>query len=270
MTLHHLPTNVRAVVFDVDNTLLKGTTVYHAVSSLNMLPSTEKKKLIRLASHNLIYTLFSFENGLDFLKKEGLSLVKGHESELFKTYLQNQLRQKIDKKLYSSMMRNIEHYKNENKIIILASADPDFLVEIVSEKVEADYYIATKLEEIDNIFTGSTVGEINHGIIKAKNVARLLQELKIEQIDVAAFTDSNKDFYLLESAGEKIAVNPDLLLRYKSLKNNWVILDVSPKYLVTKTVGLSASIALTYFCAKKVNYVRKTRNTKFKAVVNGT
>lgn len=261
MTVHKLPANVQAVVFDVDNTIVKGTTVYHAAVSMKLISQSDRRNILRLASHNLVYTIFSFENGLDFLKQEGLTLIKGCDSLMFKTHLREHLTHKIDKKVYTEILETIKQYKKENKIIILASAAPDFLVEIVATKVGANYYIGTKLEEENGVFTGATVGPVNHGEHKAVNVKKLLDTLCIEKLNVAAFTDSSKDIHLLRSAEHKIAVNPDLVLRYASHKNNWTTIDVSPKYALTKIAGVATATGMVYFASKLLFKLNKKART---------
>jgi HAD superfamily hydrolase (TIGR01490 family) len=246
-----LPNEVKVIVFDVDNTIVKGTTLFHAVKSLETIPQSERKKLVRLLVHNLVYNVFSFENGLDFAKNEGLKLIKNYPADFFKKRLKQNLKSKIDKKVYKRIIEDIGKYKNEGKIIVLASAAPDFLVEVVADKVGADSYIGTVLEERNGVFTGETLGEVNHGVNKAKNVKKFMEQNSIRKSEVACFTDSIKDIKLLELAGSPVATNPDLILRIKAKRHEWDILDYSHRLKVTKiavsitTAGVGALALVT-------------------------
>lgn len=240
-----LPDDVSVVVFDVDNTIVKGTTVAHSGGVRKVLSPRHAPTAMRVILHSAVYNIFSVENGVHFIKNKGLSLLENYPSSDLKKTMCANLSRKLDIKIYPNVAESIKHYKTEGKIVVLASAAPDFLVQIVADKVKADYYIGTVLEENNGVFTGRTVGSVNHGSSKAVNVKNLIQQLGIPDAKVASFTDSMKDIDLLNIADYKIAVNPDFKLRKSARKNKWVLVDLSPRHKVLKIVGLGSITAST-------------------------
>jgi HAD superfamily hydrolase (TIGR01490 family) len=218
-------------VFDFDGTLTEG----HMWSGIAR--HHREKKIKRFA---IYYYLFShlpiwfaakfklYNNEKNIMKwgEDLPSLIKGFSAqdagELFEwladEYFMSLLRPDV-------MQRLEEHRKQGHKTMILSGMFEDFL-QVLKLKIGIDYVSGTKLEIINNVYSGRIIKPLCFGEEKARNLAKFIKEKHIN-VDLSrstAYADSVYDVPVFHMVGNPVAAYPDKELYQLALKNKWPII----------------------------------------------
>ena len=203
-----------AAVFDVDQTLIQG--------------STERLFFRYLVRQGLLPK----PRALSFLG--GLAL---HPRQRFrdKTYLQGlpvaetlQLARKchgeeIAPRLSATGVACIREHQTRGHDIVLLTGSLAFLTQPLKEELGADWLIATQVVQHGNRFTGETTGLHPRG----ENKLRLLLELtRAQNLDLNrsfAYGDHLQDLPLFRRIGYPVAVNPSWRLKRLARRHQWPI-----------------------------------------------
>ena len=203
-----------AAVFDVDQTLIQG--------------STERLFFRYLVRHGLLPKprALSYLGGLALNPKERFQ---------DKTYLQGlpvaetlQLarqcyRREIATRLSPAGVACVREHQAQGHYIVLLTGSLAFLTLPLKEELAADWLIATEVAQNDSNFTGEITGLHPRG----ENKFRLLLELaRAQDLDLNrsfAYGDHLQDFHLFHRIGYPVAVNPSWRLKRLARRHRWPI-----------------------------------------------
>ena len=126
-----------------------------------------------------------------------------------------------------------EHQKQGHKIVLLSGMFVEFL-EIVGNKIGADYVQGTRLAFTDNVCSGTIIQPLCFGKGKVKLLQDLIlnYQLNVDLKNSFAYADSYYDKYVFETVGNPIAVNPDTKLRVIAEREQWKIITSEPAAMI--------------------------------------
>lgn len=218
--------SARVLVFvDVDNTLVKGASIY--------MFAIEAWKSGFIKWHHVIPALFQqryfIRKGettkrVKSTRERAQALVAGHQVKDFEKVAESAWRRSIAPKVFPEMIERINHHKSQGHEIWLLTASPQGLASVMARDLTLTGAIGTTLEEKDGAFTGEIDGELLHGPLKAKAAVQHALESGVNLAHCYAYSDSAADIPLLESVGHPIAVNPDHTLLAHATELSWPIL----------------------------------------------
>jgi HAD superfamily hydrolase (TIGR01490 family) len=203
-----------AAIFDVDQTLIQG--------------STERLFFRYLVRQGLL----PVPRALSYLGR-----LAWNPKDRFrdKTYLQGlpvaatlQLarecyQKNIAPRLTAAGVACVREHQAQGHGIVLLTGSLAFLTLLLKEELGADWLIATEVAQQDNIFTGEISGLHPRG----ENKLHLLLELaRVQNLDLQrsfAYGDHLQDFHLLHRIGYPVAVNPSWRLRRLARRHRWPI-----------------------------------------------
>jgi HAD superfamily hydrolase (TIGR01490 family) len=213
------------VFVDVDNTLVKGASIY--------MFAIEAWKSGFIKWHHVIPALFQqryfIRKGettkrVKSTRERAQALVAGHQVKDFEKVAESAWRRSIAPKVFPEMIERINHHKSQGHEIWLLTASPQGLASVMARDLTLTGAIGTTLEEKDGAFTGEIDGELLHGPLKAKAAVQHALESGVNLAHCYAYSDSAADIPLLESVGHPIAVNPDHTLLAHATELSWPIL----------------------------------------------
>lgn len=119
-----------------------------------------------------------------------------------------------------------EHKKLGFKIFILSGMFTDFL-EVIADKIGADYVVGTRMEQKNSIYTGRIVPPVCFGEDKARLLKEFIRQekLKVDFQRSYAYADSFYDLPVFKLVGNPVAVYPDKVLSEIARDNNWPVLS---------------------------------------------
>ena len=128
--------------------------------------------------------------------------------------------------LRSDIVDILNQHKQSGRMVVIVSATFRELLEIVRQDLGIATVIGTRLEVIDDRYTGKIIGPACFGANKVRLVKEFISQngLDIDLSSSFAYADSVSDIPLLELVGNPVATYPDGKLRQFAKDNNWQIL----------------------------------------------
>ncbi|ASD20881.1 phosphoserine phosphatase [Cryobacterium sp. LW097] len=218
----------RAIAFfDVDNTLLRGASLYHlGVGAWRM-------RFISLADilafgWNQTRFLAVGEDGVDIarLRMRALDIITGHTRDELVGLSHDIFDSRLIHRLWPETVAVAHAHLKAGREVWLVTATAQEVADVIAERLDLTGALGTKLATVDGIFTGQLVDGICHGSRKAVVARGLAEDRGIDLALCWAYSDSHNDIPLLELVGNPVAVNPDTTLRRYALARGWPIMHM--------------------------------------------
>jgi len=121
-----------------------------------------------------------------------------------------------------------EHRKQGYKVMILSGMFEE-LLEVVRQRIDADYVVGTRVEVIRNIYSGRIVKPLCFGENKARFLKAYIKQrrLHVDLSQSAAYADSIYDLPVFQLVGNPVATYPDKELYNLALSRKWKIIGDS-------------------------------------------
>ena len=130
------------------------------------------------------------------------------------------------KLLRPDVMALLQQHRNENHITVLLSGSFSDFLEIIRQELDIDYIVGTKLEVINDVYSGRIIKPLCFGINKAKLLEEFISQARLN-IDFSlsfAYADSILDTPILQMVGNPVATYPDKELLALAQRQSWQIL----------------------------------------------
>lgn len=226
----HAPDSAPVLAFfDVDNTLVRGATVYHLGKAAWKRGYLSWPDLARFAWQQARFIAVG-ENHRHQLtvRDRALELIAGRtEAELEQLSIETYDERVVHLLLPAIVGLAHEHLARGHEVWLI-TATPQGFASMMAQRLGLSGAIGTRVESIDGVFTGALHGHVMHGGYKADAAAQLAADRGAQLADCFAYSDSRNDIPLLELVGNRTVVNPDAaLLRYATARN-WPVLRARP------------------------------------------
>ncbi|OGD67940.1 hypothetical protein A3I18_01580 [Candidatus Campbellbacteria bacterium RIFCSPLOWO2_02_FULL_35_11] len=213
------------VIFDVDDTLIRGQSQQLFIKYLLKRGLISYFVYIKIITWFILYKL-GFVSDPKKIAEYSFKLFKGKSKEEIEKLSKDFFQKILSKEFYEETLDIIKEHKNKGHKIILLSNAIEIIVGKISEHLNIPDYICTKLEVVNEIYTGKISGEITYGQNKVEKIKNYLSEnnIKLEEAESWGYGDHSSDIFVLELVKYPFAVNPDKKLRKVALERNWKIL----------------------------------------------
>jgi HAD superfamily hydrolase (TIGR01490 family) len=221
-----------AAFFDVDNTILRGSSSFLFGKSAFERKFFSRKDFWRFAWHQFRF-IWKGENNnvLATLKDRALSLVAGHRAKDLKDLVDEVYEKHIRLKLWPETVRLAKDHIAEGREVWLVTAAPQELGDVIAKRLGLTGAIGTKVERKNGILTGGLVGSPIHGPAKKKAIRELAKTRNLSLRKSYAYSDSHNDLPMLTAVGHPVAVNPDKILTRYAKAADWPIYDFKKREL---------------------------------------
>ena len=214
-----------AAFFDVDNTLVRGSTSILFGKVAFAGGSIKRRDIWRFMWEHLRFIRRGEKNSkMADIKDRALSLTKGHAVEELRGLIDQVYRDEIKPRLWPRSIDRLKHHLELGHEVWLVSAAPVELVQAIAQDLGANGALGTIVGHKDGVLTGELVGDPLHGKDKLKAVEKLAKERGINLKDSWGYSDSLNDLPLLSAVGHAVAVNPDSMLKKYALAAGWEIM----------------------------------------------
>jgi HAD superfamily hydrolase (TIGR01490 family) len=218
---------VRAAFFDVDKTLLPGSSLYLFARGLYRRGFYTLRDIVGFAFGQFVFRLTGAEgqSGMEAARESALAFVEGkHQADLVQLG-HDIVVEVIGPRIYPGMRRVIEAHHAAGDRTYLVTAAPRDLADEIATYLGMDGALGTTAELVDGTYTGRMLGPVLHGPAKLEAVKELAADEGIDLRSSSAYSDSVNDRPLLEGVGHPVAVNPDRVLRGLAAERGWPIHD---------------------------------------------
>jgi HAD superfamily hydrolase (TIGR01490 family) len=216
---------IEAAFFDVDNTLVRGSTSILFGKVAFTGGTIKRRDIWRFMFEQMMFIRRGENNEkmADF-KDRALSLTKGHSVDELKSLIGVVYNQEIKPRLWPETVAAAKEHLAAGREVWLLTAAPVELAEELAKDIGATGALGTIVGHKDGVLTGELIGEPLHGKAKRKAAKRLAKERGISLKRSWAYSDSYNDLPLLSSVGHAVAVNPDKILTRHAEAAGWEIM----------------------------------------------
>ena len=216
------PRKIEAAFFDVDNTLVRGSTSILFGKVAFAGGTIKRRDIWRFMFEQMMFIRRGERNDkmADF-KDRALALTKGHSVEELLGLVDEVYESEIRPRLWPEMVETVKRHMAEGREAWLITAAPVELAEAIARDLGATGALGTVVGHKDGLLTGELVGDPLHGQAKRAAAKRLAKERHISLKRSWAYSDSQNDLPLMTLVGNPVAVNPDPILTRHAEAAGW-------------------------------------------------
>ena len=256
--------STRAVFFDVDKTLLPGSSLYLFARGLYRHGFYDLRDIAGFAFGQLVFRLTGAEGrkGMEAAREQALAFIEGKRRDDLTQIGHDIVVEVIGPRIYPGMRRVIEVHHDRGDRTYLVTAAPLELAQGIAAYLGMDGALGTEAELVDGTYTGRLLGPVLHGPAKLDAVLRLADEHGYDLRQSSAYSDSVNDRPLLEGVGRPVAVNPDRYLRELAAERGWPVQDFRTRrrlWLIWLPAGVAAGITTAAAAITGRRLARKKR-----------
>jgi HAD superfamily hydrolase (TIGR01490 family) len=214
--------------FDVDNTLVRGASIFHLGRLAWDKRLIKLSDILRFAWHQIRFlSVGENRKHMATARDRALELVGGHSVKELIELADETYDRDIKPRLWPETIALTKEHLRKGHEVWLISATPQLIGQVIAERLGLTGALGTEIEQVDGIFTGVLIGSVLHGEEKAVAAEKLAKEKGAALADCWAYSDSRNDIPLLNLVGNRIAVNPDASLAHYAKSKGWEILPLS-------------------------------------------
>jgi HAD superfamily hydrolase (TIGR01490 family) len=222
-----VPDPTAGAFFDVDNTLMRGASIYHFARGLAARKMFGPRDLARMTWGQLSFRLRGAENSdhIDAAREAALAFVAGHSVADIVRLGEEIYDDTMADRIWEGARELTQRHLNAGQRVWLVTATPVELASILARRLGLTGALGTVAETVDGVYTGRLVGGLLHGEAKAAAVLALAAREGLDLTRCAAYSDSVNDMPMLTLVGHPNAVNPDTALRAEARSRGWPVHD---------------------------------------------
>lgn len=221
----HSTTGRSAAFFDVDNTLVRGASMYHLARGLADRDLFDSRDLLRFAWSQLAFRLSGTERSghIESARDAALAFVAGHSVADLASLCTEIYDESMADRVWEQTLSLVRRHQRAEDPVWLVTATPVELAEVIRQRLGLTGALGTVAEHRDGVYTGRLVGPMLHGEAKAEAVVELARTHGLDLRRCTAYSDSSNDLPLLRAVGYPTAVNPDGALRAHARRMDWPV-----------------------------------------------
>jgi HAD superfamily hydrolase (TIGR01490 family) len=215
-----------AAFFDVDNTVLRGASIFHLAKGLwkrgfftggDIAAMLWKQVHFALIGENLVHVAK--------IREQALTFVAGHTVDEIERIGEEVYDEVMADKIWPGTRALAQSHLESGHDVWLVTASPVEVATVIASRLGLTGALGTVAESVDGVYTGRLVGEPLHGASKAVAVEALADQRGYELALCSAYSDSANDIPMLSLVGHPCAVNPDSTLLHHARANSWQVRD---------------------------------------------
>ena len=215
-----------AAFFDVDNTVLRGASIFHLAKGLwkrgfftgrDIAAMLWKQVHFALVGENLAH--------MAKIREQALTFVAGHTVDEIERIGEEVYDEVMADKIWPGTRALAQSHLESGHDVWLVTASPVEVATVIASRLGLTGALGTVAENVDGVYTGRLVGEPLHGPSKAMAVEALADQRGYELALCSAYSDSANDIPMLSLVGHPCAVNPDSTLLHHARANSWQVRD---------------------------------------------
>ena len=232
-------TDKRAAFFDVDNTLIRGSTIYFLGRGMYQRGYFTKKDISRFVLANLRFRLTGKEKKEEIQRFQDAAtdFIGGHNVADIQAIAEEIYDEFVSPAMWQGTIDIAQTHISNGHDVYLVTAAPEDMATLIAKRLGLTGAIGSKAEIIDNVYTGKMNGPLLHGKEKAIAISELAVNSGLDLKNCFAYSDSNNDLPLLQSVGHPSVINPDALLGLRAMAEGWPIHDFRKARFIGKAIS---------------------------------
>ena len=211
--------------FDVDNTLLRGASLYHLGVGAWRRRLVTGRDVLSFAWKQARF-LSVGENGVHLasIRERVLEVVVGYTRDELVALCTEIVDARLLQRLWPETVAVARAHLVAGREVWLVSATAQEVADVIAERLGLTGALGTRLEAVDGVFTGRLTDGVCHGAKKAVAATTQAERSGADLADCWAYSDSHNDIPLLDLVGNPVVVNPDATLRRYAAARQWPVM----------------------------------------------
>lgn len=245
-TVPAAPAGQGAAFFDVDNTLMRGASIYHFARGLASRDLFTTRDLVRFAWGQTVFRVTGNEQPerIHAAREAALAFVAGHNVSELVALCEEIYDETMADRIWDGARELAQRHLDAGQQVWLVTATPVELAQIIRRRLGLTGALGTEAENVDGVYTGRLNGDLLHGPTKAVAVRALSHGQGWDLSECSAYSDSSNDLPLLSLVGRPHAVNPDGVLRRYARTRQWPVHDFRRHRVAMKAALPTAAAAV--------------------------
>lgn len=234
-----------AAFFDVDNTLVQGSSLVHFGRGLAARKYFTYRDVLGFIYAQAKFQLIGRENSNDVAagRRKALAFIEGRSTAELIALGEEIYDEIIADKIWTGTRELAQMHLDAGQQVWLVTATPYELAVTIARRLGLTGALGTVAESVDGVFTGRLVGDLLHGTGKAHAVRSLAIREGLNLRRCTAYSDSYNDVPMLSLVGTAVAINPDARLRALARERGWEIRDFRTARKAAR-IGVPSALAL--------------------------
>jgi HAD superfamily hydrolase (TIGR01490 family) len=189
-------TGNRAAFFDVDNTLIRGSSLYFLGRGMYQRGYFTKKDISRFVLANLRFRLTGKENKEEIQRFQDAAtdFIGGHNVKDIEAIAQQIYDEFVSPAMWQGTIDIAQAHIANGVEVYLVTAAPEDMATLIAKRLGLTGALGSKAEIKDGHYTGKMNGALLHGKEKAIAVRELAEARGFVLEDCFAYSDSNNDW----------------------------------------------------------------------------
>ncbi|RJK96081.1 HAD family hydrolase [Vallicoccus soli] len=216
-----------AAFFDVDNTVVRGASIFHLARGLYRRDFFDARDIARFAWTQAKFRALGREDAEDMAQARdaALGFIEGRSVEELARTAQEVFDELMAHKVWPGTLALARMHLEAGQRVWLVTATPVEVATVIADRLGLTGALGTVAEHRDGAYTGRLAGEPLHGPAKAEAVRALATREGLDLERCAAYSDSANDIPMLSLVGQPCAINPDAVLRAHARSQGWRVRD---------------------------------------------
>lgn len=216
-----------AAFFDVDNTIMRGASMFHFAVGLARRKFFSPREIVGFGVKQMKFVLSGSEDleDMESATEAALSFVAGRRVADLVALGEEIFDDSMVDKLIPGSLALAQGHLDAGQQVWLVTATPIELARTIATRLGLTGALGTVSEVRDGMYTGRLQGGPLHGLAKAEAVKALAEQEGLDLERCWAYSDSSNDIPMLSTVGNPVAVNPDPALRAHAIQNTWRVRD---------------------------------------------
>jgi HAD superfamily hydrolase (TIGR01490 family) len=253
---------VAAAFFDLDRTLIDGSSGIHFVRAAHRAGLVSRRRLARDLVINLRFRARGSTDAQAEAVRERVGRMIAGVPVRDLHRLSHHVLGGVLPNLYPEMLALAHAHQNAGRPIYICTAASQEMGDLMALVLGFDGALGSRSEVVDGVYTGRPAGPFAYGAGKASLMAELAAAEGISLADSHAYSDSASDLPMLRAVGHPVAVNPDAELARAAAADGWEVMSVvrprraarlAGALIAAAAAGLAAGVALERSRAKSLD-----------------
>jgi HAD superfamily hydrolase (TIGR01490 family) len=225
------PSGNRPVIafFDVDNTLLRGASIWHVAIGAWRRGMLSPRDIWRFFWQQRHFIKVGENLGhLSDIKEKALLLIEGKTQAEIRSLSEEIFDKRISQRLWPETVALTKEHLALGHQVWIVSATASEVADVFAHRLGLTGALGTRFESRDGVYTGAMEGPVMHAQDKADASIALTDRLNADPTECWAYSDSSNDIPLLTFVGHPVVVNPDHALHAHATKHSWPVMRLNP------------------------------------------
>lgn len=218
-----------AAFFDLDNTLIRGSSFYYFVKGLVSYGVISRSQIARFAWENFRYIRSREERTVTMttVTRRALHFVQGMSQHFLKSLSEEIVQDFLPRRIIPKMQERILEHQIIGNDTWLITAAPQELAEVIADRLNMSGALGTKTLVRNGVYQAELAAPALHGPKKAEAIRSLAMTYNYDLSRSYAYSDSLNDLPMLVTVGKPFPVNPEKELARLAQKNRWPVIETS-------------------------------------------